>query len=183
MRGQYRRVLITLSEDLKKLYFDNEGNPVFQEWLLEEESSSEDDTSRSKNEVSEKKRSLQSVTKDMVVEKFTGIQQNAGVWLRVFVNKCNRVKVETDQRVEALCLFHEGSPSEWFQANWKLAKKDTNWENWSSKFLEAFNEKGWSEIWYANNYKWQSGATFSEYAIKKKNLLIDANPTSQKNHE
>lgn len=172
-RGQFRRVLVTLSEDIKKMYFDDEGNPVYEDWFLEESMSKDVLPIPDKAEASEKKRSLQSITKDMVVEKFTDTKQNAGVWLRTFVAECDRLKIDENQRVETLRLFLGGSPSEWFQANWKLYGEDT-WEDWSKKFLESFNEKGWSDLWYAINYKWLSGSLFSEYAIKKMNLLIDA---------
>ena len=66
---------------MKKI--DDQNNPVFDEWFFGRINVTiRYFDQRQIIPIRKKKRSLQSITKDMVVEKFTNIKQNAGVWLR-----------------------------------------------------------------------------------------------------
>lgn len=67
------------------------------------------------------------------------------------------------------------SPLEWFNAQWSTNSADM-WKRWSENFLEAFYEKGWSDVWYASTYRWIPGTSYTEYVIKKNSLLVDSFP-------
>lgn len=44
-------------------------------------------------------------------------------------------------------------------------------------FLDTFDDRGWSQVVYAYNYRYVGG-TLNEYVIKKLNLLLNVEPTT-----
>lgn len=96
------------------------------------------------------------------------------MWIQVFNSECDRLKVTTELQPQALRLVLEGSPLEWYMGEWKL-KRESTWEEWITRFLEAFTEQGWKDMAYAVSYKYFRGS-YSEFIIKKNSLLIDAVP-------
>lgn len=60
-------------------------------------------------QVVEKKKNLTSLVKDMVLEKFSGKNQNAGTWLTLFERECTRMEIESHKYSEVLRLFLEDS--------------------------------------------------------------------------
>jgi len=68
----------------------------------------------------------------------------------------------------------DGTPMEWFVGEWKV-NRDSTWNDWSTRFLDCFADKGWNEWSYAAAFKYMSGS-YSEYIVKKNALLIDAMP-------
>ena len=186
-RGQNRRLIVELDGALKEVYLDNDGNLMFGEHFLvevEPESLKPVAPPRILNSAAsagiqehahDQKKSLQSITKDMVLVKYANKTQNAEVWLRSFNSECDRLGVVKNRKAEAMRLFLEKSPLEWFNAQWTTNYEDT-WEDWTQNFLEAFGDKGWNEVWSAINLKHTPGTSMSEYIIKKNSLLIDALP-------
>lgn len=184
-RGQSRTVKLKFDEALQEEYTDDGGNVEFQGYYLREVREDElqkpvqapilPPTENPANPTEPKKKSLQSITKDMICTKFTAKNQNAQSWLQGFCAECDRLTISRDQRKEALRLFLEKSPADWYMARWRSAMHDS-WEQWEASFIESFSEQGWSEISYAIYYKWMSPSTYSEYVIKKNALIIEALP-------
>ncbi len=172
-RGQFRNLKITLDENLQKIYLDSEENVCYRELYLDEVSKL---TVSPSVPTTEKKKSLQSLTKDMIVEKFVGKNQNATVWLQTFVRECRRMDVLETQYAEVLRLFLDGQATDWYSVTFKLLGITEDWAKWSESFLDNFVQKGWSDIVFAYSYKYFKGS-LSEYALKKLNLLIDADPS------
>lgn len=177
-RNQYRNIKVTLPKEIAKLYFDVEGNACFcEEYLPEMLDTVKQSSSNSTPPVAlenVKKNSMRSITKDMIFEKFNGKNANSQTWLKLFILECDRLGIEVHQRVEVLRLFLEGTAAEWFVATWTLMAYAT-WSEWSEVFLDNFGEKGWSEVISAFNFKY-IGGSYSEYAIKKLNLLLQVDP-------
>ena len=175
VRGQYRRVNVSLRDSLRNVYLDEDENVIFGEEFLEEGSVQADGEPITCSINEPKKKSMQSITKDMICSKFTGKDLDANVWLRSFDKECERLDIPQNQRVEALRLFLDGTPAAWFESNWTLIGVST-WEHWTAMFLESFGGKSWSDVWYAVQYKWMKNGTYSEFVIKKYGLLISAFP-------
>ncbi len=173
-RGQYRNLVITLTPELEKIYLDEEKNVCFNGDYLDEVPSLNKPTVPEKNIENSKPRSLASLTKDIVLDKFTGQKQNAKSWLTTFSRECVRMNIENEKKVDALRLFLEGVPTEWYSTTRKLILTE-NWGDWEKSFLESFSEKGWSEAVYAYNFRYRGGS-LAEYAIKKHNVLVEADP-------
>lgn len=179
-RGQFRNLTIKLSDELKKVYVDEEGNVQFRNYFLQSDEPSIIQEQHSETET-DHRRSLQSVTKDMVLTKYANKNQNADVWLKTFNRECDRLNIIETRRAEAMRLFLEKTPLDWFTSQW-ITNSDDTWQNWSANFLEAFGDKGWDSIWFSINFRWLSGTSFSEYVIKKNCLLVESLPDmSEKN--
>jgi hypothetical protein len=172
-RGHSRTLAVTLNEELRKLYFDEDDNVCFREIYLDE---IPPPTPLQCISTSTQQKSLKSLTKDMVIEKFTGKNQNASVWIATFEKECLRLGIVQSQFAEALRLFVEGGAQDWYSMNLKLLSLTDPWESWKVEFLENFSPKGWSDVTHAYTYRYYSGS-LSEFAFKKINLLLDADPS------
>lgn len=172
-RGHFRTLAVTLSPELSKLYFDEEGNPYFGDVYLDEVTTPQPQLYQS---APTEKKSLKSLTKDMVIEKFTGKGQNANVWIATFEKECSRLGIVQSQFAEALRLVMDGGALDWYMMSLKLMGLTEPWESWKEEFAENFSQKGWSDVTYAYTFRYYSGS-LSEFAFKKINLLIDADPS------
>lgn len=123
-RGQFRNLTIKLSDELKKIYVDEEGNVQFKEYFLQAEEQSIIQEQHAETETDHRK-TLQSVTKDMVLAKYVNRNQNAEVWLRTFNRECDRLNIIENRRAEAMRLFLEETPLEWFTSQWITNSDDS----------------------------------------------------------
>lgn len=177
-RGKSRCPVVTLKDEIKKLYMDEEGNFCFDGALLEEMSSPirYDETANaahvSKTLVSEKP--LHSITKDIVLEKFSGRNYNATTWISLLETECARLSVPTNRYSEVLRLFIEGSATEWYIAN-RPTIPLASWSSWKAAFIETFSPRGWSDVIHAFAYRHVQGSMV-EYATRKLSLIVDADP-------
>lgn len=114
---QFRNFTVTLNEELKKLYVDNEGNFCFNSEYLEEIASPSclDQYTLTHIE-STRKKTLQSVTKDMVIWKFDGKNFNASNWIRTHELECTRMEIPKNRYCEVIRLFIEGPMNDWYTA-------------------------------------------------------------------
>ncbi|KAK2578300.1 hypothetical protein KPH14_011922 [Odynerus spinipes] len=108
-KGQFRNIVVSLSEGLVPLYFDEEGNAVFKDLYLEEENHSTDTSSQPSSSQQELQALLQTlvierekreidlsqINKLFVLDTFTG-KQNAIEWMGNFERECNRNKVRLE---------------------------------------------------------------------------------------
>lgn len=91
---------------------------------------------------------LQTIMKDMIIEKFNGRSPNLKNWISTFEHECSRVNVPTDRYHEAMRLFLEGSALDWYIAM-KLTISSNIWKEWRTLFLDSFANKGWSNVVFA----------------------------------
>lgn len=172
-RGMTQNLNVTLDENIKPIYFDEEDNPQFRETYLEEHTPLPVPVS------STAKTAPRTIAKDFVLEKFTGKSQNATSWIAQFESECIRCELKTDAYAETLRLFLEGQfVTDWFQITIKDYGFTLSWEEWKEKFIEDFSNKGWSDVTYAFNYSYLKGS-LAEYALKKLRLLLECDPSLQ----
>lgn len=187
-RNQFRKVWITLTENMKKAYLDEEGNLLFENFYLEEipdkvaeistTSTSEDTIKKllekvleSKEQTSEVK-NLNKIAKDFMIEKFDEKTSNASQWIEQFEKECVRCVVAEDRKkIEILKFFLEKGSADWYTCMILKYSIESEWNNWKKKIIETFGNKGWSPIRYAFNFKYQSGSLL-EYGLKKEKLLL-----------
>lgn len=103
-RNKYRNVLITLTPGLKELYTDEEGNVVFDEYYLEVVQADTPPLPSSLQPTTHEK-SIHSISKNMVLEKFNGKNFNADSWLKTFESECIRLEIQNNRYAEVLRLF------------------------------------------------------------------------------
>lgn len=92
-RNKFQNVTITLTEgDLLEVYLDNEGNVVFNDTCLEEVRVCISPLSSTLETPSQNK-TIHSIAKNFVLEKFDGKNFNAQTWLKLFVAECKRLSI------------------------------------------------------------------------------------------
>lgn len=175
-RNKYRKVVITLLADgLRNIYLDDEGNVFFSGIYLEGVQADISSQSSPAPQNPNLERSIHSVTKNMVLEKFNGKNFNAGEWLKLFKLECNRLDIAEGKYSEVLRLFLEGPPLEWYTLFLNTHTLVHPWESWNNSFVDTFDVKNWSEIAYAYNYKYLNGS-FLDFALRKRSLLLNVDP-------
>lgn len=177
--GQYRNISITLNDDLKRTYMDEEGNLVFEETYLDEvKIPSEGNSGEVNKELSpsvKTKEDLNGIEKKFSIDNFDKMG-NAKDWLSDFEGECERLDIISDEsKIKCLKLFLKDSAQVWYRSN-IIKLEDNDWQSWKTSFLTVFNEKGWSNVRYAISFKYMSGS-LTDYALKKENLLLEMERT------
>ena len=188
--GHFRNVNITLSDEIKKLYIDEDNNFIFKDFFLEESTEGsldssirsridEDKTDTLNNldlEIKRKENILLDIEKKFNLNKFYGIQQNAAEWLKFFEIECERHKIyDSIMKIQIIRFFLEGNSKEWYRSNLKKIS-DNDWSKWTKSFLLIYAKRGWAEVRYAYKFKYIDGSII-DYSLKKESLLLDAEPS------
>lgn len=181
-RNTYRNPFIRLTTDLKKIYLDEDGNPSFKGELLagifapskEEVKPLILPTNQPVTNAIPATKSLSTILKDAVIEKFNGRNYNAVSWLNTLEDECTRLQITEENYWIVIRLFLEGPASDWYQATRTILKTDI-WEQWRQSFLNAFSSKGWSDVCSALYYRFTAGS-LTDYALKKLKMLVDMDP-------
>lgn len=186
-RYQTRRVWISLTEEMKQIYFDEDGNLQFGDQFLEE-INLEKATAVSEKGIDSfeklfgkllentqelKQQNLKYIAEKFVIEKFTSKSPNAKLWIDIFEKECLRFDVTTDEKkIELLRLFMDKSCVDWYSSMLIKLTIDSEWSTWKNKFCESFANKGWNPVTYALLFKYKEGSLL-DYAIRKEKLLLD----------
>ena len=188
--GQYRNVNITLPDEIKRCYIDEQNNFIFKGFLLEEQpieslnasknSESDDEKDRLDKiidiETNNETNIMLNIEKNFNINKFNGIQQNAIEWLKSFETECKRHKVSNDNlKIQIMSFFLEANAKDWYRNN-QIKIHDNNWSKWTHSFKLVYAKKGWTEINYAYKYKYINGSLI-DYSLKKEKLLLEAEPS------
>lgn len=189
-RHQTRRIWITLTGDISKIYLDTEQNLQFNDIYLEEIVENPNNaesipsvSSQTLEKLLEKllegkqtkseTQNLGKIAKDFMIGKFTGRSSNANQWIEDFNKECERFQINEDKRkIEILKHFLEYSGVEWYSCMLMKLTVESEWDTWEKNFCDTFANKGWSPIRYAIAFKYQAGSLL-EYALKKEKLLLE----------
>ena len=183
-RGQTRSVWVQITDEIKKTYFDDDGNIVFGNQYLEEVNQvqkfnaidardPEDPIVKILEKLVENNRnngqqSVKKVSERFVIEKFDGNNGCADQWMEIFEKECARFNViEDENKIEIFRLFLEKSCLDWYSSMMIRLTLQSQWAEWKQNFCETYSNKGWSASRYALSFKYQA-----EYAIKKERLLL-----------
>lgn len=183
-RHQKRGIWITLTEDLRKTYLDEEENVMFDEYYLEEverETIEKKDTEATEdfmtkllekliNQQNYERQNLQKISEKFILEKYLKKSTNAYQWIQDFEKECHRFEITQDRKkIKIFKLFLEKSCLDWYSSMMIKLSIDSEWEKWRKSFIETYANKGWSQIRYAMSFRYQTGALL-EYAVKKKSF-------------
>lgn len=191
-RGQHRTVAVNLSEEQLSSYFDDTDNPTWGDEILETVPFLPKDfnceppeiqtpipvpnvsTPQTHVQPEQQSKPLQTIIKDVVLEKFNGKTPNARNWIKLFEHECSRIKVPADRYHEALRLFLEGPAEHWYTAM-RITTMSNDWKFWKDSFAETFENKGWNDVMYAYSFIYKSGSV-SDYALQKLKLIVEVEP-------
>jgi len=127
------------------------------------------DNKQSKSEV----QNLGTITKDFMIDKFSGRSSNANQWMEIFNKECGRFQINDDKKkIEILKHFLECSGTEWYSCMLIKHTIESEWDTWEKNVCNTFANKEWSPIRYALAFKYQTGSLL-EYALKKEKLLLE----------
>lgn len=186
-RYQFRRVWITMTEELNKIYIDEDGNLQFCDQFLEELNQEPLTAIRQEqvgtleklfeklveNTQANKHQSLKYIADKFAIEKFTSKNSNANQWIDFFEKECIRFDVISDeQKIEILRLFMDKSCLDWYSSMIIKLTMNSEWSIWKNKFCETFTNKGWNSVTYALLFRYKDGSLL-DYAIRKEKLLLD----------
>lgn len=185
-RHHERKIWITLSNEMRNVYLDDDENLQFNNEYLEEINESIDQTSKKddstlitllekliENTHKSEEKSLTKITQEFMIEKFDSKTTNAHQWISEFEKECTRADVIQDKKkIEALKLFLDKPYLNWYSCMLLKLSINSEWDIWKKNFCETFANKGWSPIRYAMSFKYQSGSLV-DYAIKKEKLLLE----------
>ena len=101
------KLWIDMSKELAKLYLDSDGNPIFNGKILQSSPQYESQilVSFKPAQPIEELKSLVTLLKDAVIEKFGSKPINAVSWLDQFKTEYKRLNVSEARYWEAICLF------------------------------------------------------------------------------
>lgn len=169
-RGQERTIWIECTEEMQKIYFDQDDNIMFNNMYLEQEVEENivESIQKKENQVN-----LKHISERFLIEKFACKNSNAKQWLQTFERECKRFEIDQDDtKIEVLRLFLDRSCLDWYSATQTTLEIQSGWLEWKEKFLESFADRGWSTGMYATLYKYREGSLM-EYAMRKERLLLD----------
>lgn len=169
-RGQERTIWITCTEEMEKIYFDQDGNIMFNDLYLEQivESNTVEPKQKKENQLN-----LKHIAERFMIERFVCKHSNAKQWLETFERECRRFEISEDKtKIEILRLFLDKSCLDWHSATLTTLTMEAEWSEWKGKFLESFADKEWNTGIYAISYKYNEGSLM-EYAMRKEKLLLD----------
>lgn len=171
-RHQVRKVWISLTKEMEKMYIDEEENVMCDETYLDEIT----EKIEKEEEATQKKgsqRNLKNIAQKFMVEKFTSKHSNAEQWLETFEKECTRFEITEDStKIEILRLFLDKACIDWHCATLTKLTVSAEWSVWKARFLETFADQGWSTGMYAISFKYKEGLII-EYAMRKERLLLD----------
>ncbi len=181
VRHKVLKPIISLDAELAKKYIDEDGNAVFEGEMLEEGScfkTPSRSVAEPKIEPPESQtpscKSLASLLKDAVIEKFSSRVTNANTWLDTFESECARLEVPEERFWEAIRPFLENTAVDWYESTRVMFGSATRWSHGRDSFLDAFAKKGWSGAREAFAFRFISGS-LSDYALRKLNLIVALN--------
>lgn len=190
-RYQVRKVWIAMTEELKAIYFDSDGNLQFGEQYLEEINQGPSAVTYKtetgtlerlfeklvESTQTNKQQSLKHIAEKFIIEKFTSKNSNANQWIDLFERECSRFDVTTEeQKIEMLRLFMDKSCADWYSSMIIKLTINSEWSTWRDKFCETFANKGWNPVTYALLFKYKDGSLL-DYAMRKEKLLLDMRRT------
>lgn len=186
-RHQTRKVWITMTDELSKVYIDEDGNIQFGEQYLEEIEQKQASGGLKKdtdtfeklfaqlieNTQDFKKQNLTYIAEKFVIEKFTTKNSNPSQWIDIFERECLRFDImEDEKKIEILRLFMDKSCVDWYSSMIIKFTLNSDWTTWKNKFCESFANQGWNQVTYALLFKYKAGSLV-DYAIKKEKLILD----------
>uniref|UniRef100_A0A6V7JH24 Retrotransposon gag domain-containing protein n=1 Tax=Bracon brevicornis TaxID=1563983 RepID=A0A6V7JH24_9HYME len=181
---QTRSVWIPLTEDIKKEYFDEDGNAIFTGYYLEEaenppQSETRQDNTMTRileklveNQEKNRKQNVRKTAERFRLEKFDGKNKNAQQWMELFESECEKFEISEDEdKIETLRIFLDKSCTDWYSTMLMKQTLQLEWGIWKEQFCKKYTTRGWTSTKYALSHAYKSGSLL-EYAIKKEKLLL-----------
>ncbi|XP_044766220.1 uncharacterized protein LOC123322343 [Coccinella septempunctata] len=186
-RGSFRTCVISLTPELKGIYFDAEEDVMFRDEYLQmtyspayvktefggELAESRNTTELSSGKTKENKKDFKKIKDNFVLNNFDGKNVSVTLWLKKFESECMRCGVEEDMdKILILRLFLDGIAKEWFDSKLIILGLETDFQIWKNNCLDSFCETSWHKHREAYSFRY-IGGSLVDYAFRKENLLLN----------
>ena len=177
------KIKVKQSDELKSVYYDQDGDLAYSGHNLEEFRQVEGRDSAleellkqllingSEDEKKKERIKMKDLKKLFLIEKYES-KSNAVHWMERFEKECSRLDIADEWRSEALKLCIDDNLSDWFAGN-TVKHERSDWKVWKKSFVDTYTNKGWSNIVSAHEFKYLGGSLI-EYANAKERKLLDA---------
>jgi len=187
VRHQWRTVNITLSDEDRKLYVDDDDNYRFGDHFLDQVAPPSSTTpSVTSNPLVQKFDEMNSVlakavaikedtVKDILkyffLPKLSKSDKDAASWCMKFEKECSNFPSLTERKkVELFKNCLEDDLQDWFDVTHQVLPADAKWDDWKIKVIKNFTDKSWLTIGHAIMFRYISGS-YVDYCFKKEKLL------------
>lgn len=176
-RGQFRTITVTPSSEVLKLYMDEEGNFVFNEFYLPELGHASEITNipsplYASSTAADKEESVKSILKHFMVEKFSTKNKNVISWVKSFEKECTIFQLSGRRQMEVFKACLDASVLDWFGVTQLKLGLNTDWKQWKHDLISTFGDDSWTPISFAYLYRYLNGS-FVDFAVKKERMLLE----------
>lgn len=185
-RGSFRTCVISLTPELKEIYFDAEEDVMFRDEYLQmtyspayvktgfgREIAEPQNATELSGKIKENKKDFKKIKDNFVLNNFDGKNVSVTLWLEKFETECMRCGVEEDRdKILILRLFLDGIAKEWFDSKLITLGLDNSFQIWKNNCLDSFCETSWHKYREAYSFRY-IGGSLVDYAFRKENLLLN----------
>ncbi len=187
-RGNFRNITLTFTEEIKKLYVDDDDNFVCGDYVLGEASvppanpiSGPAESSRMDSMVAclekiaaPKQEPIKEILKHLLLEKFSQKNRNVESWCSRFEKESERFQLTGRRQIEVFKSCLDSSLNNWFVVTQENFPLDAEWQLWRSELISNFGDNSFRPICSAIGYRYMGGS-YIDYLVNKEKLLIEAN--------
>ncbi|KAK7591002.1 hypothetical protein V9T40_002615 [Parthenolecanium corni] len=181
-RGSFRNIVLSLSDDLQKMYTDDDGNFVCNDYVLGEirfasnPESSKMDTMVTCLEklAAPKEESIKEILKHLLIEKFTSKNKNVEAWCNRFEKESIRFQLKGRRQIEVFKSCLDSSLNNWFVVTQENLPVDAEWSSWKAEMVSNFGDNSFKPVCSAIGYKYLGGS-YIDYTVNKEKMLIETN--------
>ncbi|KAK7601171.1 hypothetical protein V9T40_008612 [Parthenolecanium corni] len=184
-RGSFRNISITMSDDLRKVYADDDGNFVFNDFVLGEvqlaPTPASSDSTKLDSMVScleriaaPKQESIKEILRHLLIEKFTSKNKNVESWCNRFEKESLRFELTGRRQIEIFKSCLDPSLTNWFVVTQENLPLEAEWPSWRAEMISNFGDNSFKPVCSAIGYKF-IGGSYIDYVVNKEKLLIEAN--------
>lgn len=189
--NQIRNTRVTLSNELMKIYLDEEGNFKFGKDLLMPadevsfmnhsqaatdsnilESDYLDYIKKLQLTINEREElKLMDIEKRFSLDKYDG-KENARDWIENFEKECRRYGIlENRKKIDVLKLYLKDGPRDWYHTQISNMRNEP-FDSWTKEFIDIFGVSSWKTIKEAYTFHYRDGK-YLDYGLKKQRKLLE----------
>ncbi|KAI4476434.1 hypothetical protein M0804_013604 [Polistes exclamans] len=179
------KIWIPLTEELKKIYSDEEGDLCFRgDYLvkvIQEQTEKHSHLEKilekfvENSERKEKEINLKRIIDIFILEKFNFKTSYVKQWLDSFEKEFEKMNIEKDKtKIELFRSVIDGTCNDWYTSTILKGGCENDWSGLKQELVGMWANKGWGTRTYAHFFRYKEGSLV-QYAIKKERLLLEIN--------
>ncbi|KAI4476486.1 hypothetical protein M0804_013557 [Polistes exclamans] len=155
------KIWITLTEELKKIYSDEEGDSRFRgDYLvkvIQEQTEKHSHLEKileklvENSERKEEEINLKRIIDKFILEKFNFKTSNVKQWLDLFEKECEKFNIENNKtKIELFRMVIDETCQDWYNSTILKGGCENDWSGLKQELVGMFANKGWGTRTYAH---------------------------------